>query len=561
MTVASPPNPEASSSDSEAQPPAAPRQAPRVGSALRVIASLTTLSRFSGLARDAVCSRIFGAGAIWSAFAFAFLLPNLFRRLFGEGALSAAFLPEYARLTDADPPRAGAFAGAMVRIVSLWLIGATIAGEVILGVLVLAGVGAEDGLALRLAMIMLPFMPLVCTTAIFGSMLQCHDRFGVPAAAPILVNLCIIAAATTWTFWLEAGTTAAIYAVAIAVLIAGVFQVGWSLAALRRHRPSIHARTESVRPEIRRTLRRMAPVAIGMSALQINTLIDGLIASWPVLVGPTISIPFLTSAITYPLDEASNSILFFGQRLYHFPLGVFGIALATAVFPMLSRSINEPKAFRDTLLRGLRLSLFIGVPASVGLALIREPLIAVIYRGGEFSDEAMLRTASVLLGYSPGIWAFALIHVFTRAMYAHGDTRTPVRVSLVTIGVNFILNVSLIWVLREAALAWSTTACAIGQCAVLAVICRRRFGDGSRTAALVTPVGRTLVATGAMAIAVLAAGWALPADGDWWIQFLRLSVCVSAGGAAFVIVAIATRAPEIGWLLERNRPDANAGPA
>lgn len=556
MTLVSPPEPDAATPQT---PVAASSASPRVGAALRVVASLTTISRFSGLARDAVCSRVFGAGMIWSAFAFAFLLPNLFRRLFGEGALAAAFLPEYARLVDSDRSNAGDFAGAMVRIVATWLIGATIAGELILGALVLAGVGAADSLALRLAMITLPFMPLVCATAILGAMLQCRDRFAIPAAAPIIVNLCIIAAAAIWTFGLGAEPTSAIYAVAIAVLVAGVVQVAWSLRALRDDRPSIRASSETVRPEVRRTLRRMAPVAIGMSALQINTLIDGLIASWPILVGPMILLP-LAGSIAYPLDESSNAILFFGQRLYHFPLGVFGIALATAVFPALSRSTEQPLVFRETLLRGLRLSLFIGLPASIGLMLVREPLVAVIYRGGAFSDEAMTRTADVLLGYAPGIWAFALIHVFTRAMYAQGDTRTPMRVSLCAIGINFALNISLIWWLREAALAWSTTACAIGQCAALAIICRRRFGEGDSAMALARPIGVTVLASIAMTLAVLSVGWALPADGGWWLYLSRLLALVGAGGAVFVGIAALLRAPELGWLLERNRPDASAGP-
>ena len=542
-----------------ADDPAETAQGFGLGSALRTIASLTTISRFTGLARDAVCSRIFGAGPIWSAFAFAFLLPNLFRRLFGEGALAAAFLPEYARTSDADPDKARIYAGAVIRVVTTWLVAATLLGEALLLALVLIGAGANDSLALRLAMITIPFTPMVCATAILGAMLQCHHRFGIPAAAPIVVNLCIISAATVWTWALDAGPLATIYAVAGAVIVSGSVQVVWSYAALGAHRPSVRSSAATVKEELKRTMRRMAPVVVGMSALQINTLIDGFIASWPILVGPTIALPFVAQPLAYPLDEASNSVLFFGQRLYHFPLGVFGIALATAVFPALSRAVNNSTVFNDTLIRGLRLSFFIGLPASVGLILVREPLIHVIYQGGAFSAEDASRTASVLLGYAPGVWAFALIHVYTRALYAHGDTKSPVRISLVAIAANTMLNLGLIWVLQEAALAWSTTVCAIGQCAALALLCRNRWGQGETGKALFLPIVRIIGASAAMAGVVIVLDAVVPFGATWVMQGLRLAVLVATGGMTFLIICVVSRAPELGWLLERKKPDLSAG--
>lgn len=524
-----------------------------IGSALRTIASVTTISRFSGLARDAVCSRIFGAGPIWSAFAFAFLLPNLFRRLFGEGALSAAFLPEYARLVDNDGDAARRYAGATVRWLLITLGAATVLGELILFGLTFASRGDEDGLALRLAMIMLPFMPLVCMTAIFGAMLQCHHRFAVPAAAPILVNTFVIFAAVIWTFGVGASHVTTIYVVSIGVLIAGVVQFVWSQATLRDHRPQFTQKADAdVIPILRRTFRRMAPVIVGMSAMQINTLIDGLIASWPILVGPRIGLPFSTHTVAYPLDEASNSVLFFGQRLYHFPLGVFGIALATAVFPALSRAVRHHDFFMDVLHRGVRLSVFIGLPASVGLALVRNPLIEVIYQGGEFTDEDGLRVAKVLLGYSLGVWAFGVTHVLARCLYAQGDTRTPVRISLFFIAANFLLNISLIWVMGESALAWSTTACAVVQCAALLWLSRRRWGAEALDRETVIGVSKSMLATIGMTAAVLVTHALLPDSEDWGGAFARLVTLVTVGGAAYLALARLLHMPELKWLVEKD---------
>lgn len=561
--------------DSTAQTPAAPTDAGDespvgVGSALRTVSGLTLASRLTGLARDALCSRVFGAGPIWSAFAFAFLIPNLFRRLFGEGALAAAFLPEYARLRDADAREARIYAGVTVRLVLVGLGVSTLLGEAVVVGLLMTPLAQSGALAMRLMLATLPFMPMVCATAILGAMLQSRGKFAMPAAAPIVVNLCILAAAAIWTFGLHATDESAIVFVAVAVPIAGAIQLGWALWILGGDRPALGARTRSVRPVIHRTLRRMAPVAIGMSAMQINTLIDGLIASWPVLFGPDLPLRIGGHAVRYPLDGAANATLFFAQRLYHFPLGVFGIALATAVFPALARSADNPARFTQTLRRGVRLSLFIGIPASIGLALVRQPLVSVIYLGGEFTGESVARVARVLLGYAPGVWAFGLVHVLTRAFYARGDTRTPMRIALIAIGANTALNLVLIWPMQEAALAWSTSICAIGQAWALSRIAHRRLqpsvgrsAGGGRSGR--RPLLGVLIASAVSGAAVLAADVGLRrvlSDG-WSGSLGRLTALVGVGVVAFIAVGWRTNREEIGWLLERGGPagadDQHAG--
>src|SRR5206468_2907192 len=163
---------------------------------------------------------------------------------------------------------------------------------------------------------------------------------------------------------------------------------------------------------------------IGLGILQVNTFVDGVVASYPSTIGPTIF------GVKFPLDQGALTSINNAQRLYEFPLGVFGIAVATAIFPALAKVNHDAEAFADILRRGLRLVIYIGLPASVGLILVRVPLTAAILQGGSFKWSQTLRVAFVLMGYAPAIWAYSMTHTLTRAFYAKGDSKTPVKVAL-----------------------------------------------------------------------------------------------------------------------------------
>ena len=242
----------------------------------RTVWSMTLLSRIAGLGRDAAISRYFGAGAISSVFFFAFLLPNLARRLFGEGALSAAFVPAYTKLLDEDPAKARALASLTIAKLIILLGSIVVLGELLLWGL-LIWTPSMDG-TLGLMMIMLPYMPLVCVVAVLGGILQTHGRFGPTAAAPIILNACMIAATI-----LFAGLFTTIEnhmaAVGIAVVVAGVLQVAWSLHALR----NVHWWTRETacgKDDLRTMVRKLVPTIVGMGTMQLNTMFDGLIASY-----------------------------------------------------------------------------------------------------------------------------------------------------------------------------------------------------------------------------------------------------------------------------------------
>lgn len=513
----------------------------------RTVAGFTLASRIFGLARDLTLVRIFADTPVGSAFNAAFALPNLFRRLFGEGALSAAFIPRYTTLNESDPELSRRYATVVVAMLVAVTSVLTIVGE--LALLVWLGTANDDpdrALSIRLMMLLLPLMPLVCTVAILGGILQVNRRFAVPAAAPIVLNLCMIAAALV-TIALDVDTSRAATAIALATLAAGCIPLAWALIALRPVFRFASAFADA-KHEAAQTLRRFLPVLVGMGTLQLNALADTVLAMWPLWVGPT----FLGQP--GPMDDASNAVLGFTQRLYQFPLGVFGIAVATAAFPQLARDAKNPAAFGSTLIRGLRLSLFIGLPASLGLLLIRDDLVAVMFSGGfsdeqaGFSDEGLARASTVLAGYSLAVWAYSLNHLLTRAFYAAGDTRTPMRISLAMVAVNLALNLTLIWRFREAGLAYATAITATLQMLTLAIIQRRRLaGAPPITPAALRIAGVSLAMAGAVWLVLRI----LPAPESWAGHAVRLAAAVTTGGIAYLALSLATKSTELRQLIRR----------
>ena len=509
----------------------------------RTVSVLTMLSRATGLCRDAAMSRVFGAGPVMDAFFLAFLIPNLFRRLFGEGAVSAAFLRVYARLDTSDPATARRLATLTVGTLVAGLGAVTIGGEVILAVLQARTDG--EHLVVHLTMIMLPYMPMICLVAICGAMLQVHGRFGPGAAVPIVLNLCLIGATVGLAPLFGAGDRAAhVTVVAVSVSAAGVLQLGWMAWALHG-REWFAGRAAAARGPMREVIRQAGPMILGLGVLQLNVFLDGVIASYPTTFGPTIF------GVEYPLREGAMATVSFAQRLYQFPLGVFGIAVATAIFPALARLAGDRQAFTGLLRRGLRLVIFIGVPASVGLALMGPLLVGTILEGGRFSSGDVDRVAFVLYGYASGVWAYSMIHLFTRAFYAAGDARTPVTVAVAIVALNLLLNCTLIWTpLREAGLAWSTSVCAIIQAIVLLALIGRR-APGILQREVGSSVAVTLFLTAVMAAAVAAVIRFMPEARSWWQSLVNLLAGVGVGLLIIGAGAWALRLPELRWALGR----------
>ena len=283
---------------------------------------------------------------------------------------------------------------------------------------------------------------------------------------------------------------------------------------------------------------------LGLGVLQVNTLIDGLIASYRNYTGTS---EFLGT--TWPLDEQAMAVLTFGQRLYQFPLGVFGIAVATAIYPLLSRLADDRHAFSTTVHRGIRLVLFIGIPASLGLMVVASPLTATILQGGLFNMDDTQRVASVLLGYASCVWAYSLIQVMTRAFYAVGDTMTPVKIAVSVVGLNLVLNLVLIWTpLQEAGLAWSTAICATLQAGILLRLLRRHV-DLPLNRDTVRTISQTVFLTLLMVGLLSGLQLVLPEGDGWFIQVRNLAALVVAGTLIVGGGARLLGMPELRWAM------------
>ena len=322
------------------------------------------------------------------------------------------------------------------------------------GALLLADPSEKWRLFFALLGIMLPYMALICMTALLGAALNTSARFFAPAIAPALLNIIWIAA--VWLFHERFG----VYAMAWGVLVAGAAQLALQLPFLRRAGWSIRPLWDWAHPGLRRILRLMLPVVLGLGVIQVNVLLDQLIAKF--------CVP----------GSGANSALFYGNRLIQFPLGVLGLALATAVFPSLARraASADHRGLVDTANMALRTALFIALPCAAVTLALAAPIVRVVYERGAFDAESTMRTARVLFYYGSGLWAFCGIHVLVRAFHAMEDMRTPVKVGAAMVGLNLALNLTLVWFMREAGLALSSSVTAAVNLLVLGWLLRRRLG-------------------------------------------------------------------------------------
>ncbi|MDP7005590.1 MAG: murein biosynthesis integral membrane protein MurJ [Phycisphaerales bacterium] len=506
---------------------------------------LTLVSRFMGLLRDGAISRLFGTGPMSSAFYFAFLIPNLFRRLFGEGALAAAFLPSYTKLQMQDPQLAKAFATLTTSKLVTLLGLITIIAELLLWAIVSSQ--SEPSVSLKLTMVMLPYMPLVCLVAVFGAMLHVHDRFGPTAAAPIILNGFMIISAFGLVGLFDNPFNHMIL-IGISVVLAGVVQVTWSLLALRKF-GWFTTDTKIASGELKIMMRRMLPMILGLGTLQINTLLDGLVANWTNLFGKSFFF-----GLQYPLGDGAMASITWAQRLYQFPLGVFGIAVATAIYPLLAKQTKNQASFTSTIQRGLRLVVYVGLPASAGLILVRDPLSAVIFQGANFTSEDAMKVGAILLGYAPAVWAYSMVHILNRGLYAKDDVMTAVRISMFCVVINFVLNVLLIWTpLKTSGLAWSTAICGVIQACILIFVINKHVKQPVNSEVVRSWLSTSLL-TVVMSgfVAYLINQMWNPLD-EWWDSLLTLSLSVLTGMIIMVAGSWFLKKPELLWVLGRNR--------
>ncbi|HUT61125.1 MAG TPA: murein biosynthesis integral membrane protein MurJ [Phycisphaerae bacterium] len=525
-------------------------------SAAKRVAALTLGSRVLGMVRDMAITSL-GATRATGAFVMAFQIPNLFRRLFGEGALAGAFVPVFTETQEASGFQRAArlFANAL-GLLAVFLLALMLLVQA--GLLGWAGLwpGEWDRrLLVGLLVVMMPFMVTVCLLALCSAALNCRGRFAFPAAAPILLNVFIIAAAWGLAPALAKSASGRLYVLAGSVVVAGAVQIAIALALVRRSGFAIRPRLRPVEPGIRPMLKLMAPMLVGLGFLSISPLFDSIVI-WVLSAtehSPTIHL--FGRELARPLAEGTQVQVYAAQRLYQLPMGVLAISLGVAVFPLLSRyaARGDMTSFRDSLNRAIRLATMEGLATGVGLFMLAEAITCLIFRDitwlifrrRAFTAADVSASAWVLKWYAVGMLAYCAYQIFSRVFFALKQPKTPLVVSSCLVVVGVALVTVLVWVPWLGAGAFGAVAAFIAflNAAILGVILRRRLGPfgGRKIAASVL---RSVAASGTMAAALYALLWLLRGRSSG----LAVAVCVPVGAAVFFAVARALRAPELGEL-------------
>jgi putative peptidoglycan lipid II flippase len=491
------------------------------------VSSWTLVSRILGLVRDRLWAGAQGGSVMLDCFLVAFQLPNLLRNLFGEGALAAAVVPRYVQERERDAATAELFAGLILTRLSLFLSAVAILG--LAGASAALHFGAGDTVIIAaLAIPQIPFLIFVCSAAIMSGILNGRRRFWVPAFAPVLLNLSLIAT-------VGLGIDDECWYLPYAVLAGGLANVFLHLWALHRAGgvPPCATRIldEGMRERMRELVRAYLPTVLAGGVFQINTLLDTIIAK--------ALIP----------GNGAVAVLYFANRLLQFPMAMIGHGVTTAAYPELAASAAKGWAYTGVGLReAVRLLSYWLLPAAIGLLVTADPVVRAIYQVGRFDESYVLRTVLATQFYAAALIPMALSRLLMRSFHAHRDQATPVRVSLAIVVANLCLNVILVQTqLAEAGIALSAACTATMGCAAYTrLLARRGVHDVLQWRGLVRPAGAALV--------MGAAVWALL---HWWPQpvghgsgyaALRLAAATTLGVGIYL--AITGRA----WLRQRRTP-------
>jgi len=481
-----------------------------------VVAGATLASRILGFVRDLVTAFALGAGPLADAFFVAFRLPNMLRRLFGEGSLTMAFVPIFTRTCEESGE---AEAHAMARSLMIWLL-------LILGVVTALAMFGARWLVLLIApgfadnpevlavttdltRICFPYILFISGVALCMGILNSTGRFLAPALAPCALNVVLITFALVGVYW---GLSVP-YCLAFGVLVAGAVQLALQQPSLAGAGFSWRGPWSMNHPGVRRTGLLMLPTVFGAAVYQINIVIGTMLASF--------------------LAAGSISFLYYADRLVQFPLGVFGVAVSTAALPSLSAlaargSMDE---FKSTLNASLRLTLFICLPAAAGLIALAEPVVGLLFHRGAFGPEAVSATAWALVAYGAGLPAFAMVRPLVSAYYAVQDTRGPVRIGVVSLVVYVVVGVSLMGPLGHVGLALATTVSSWVNAGLLLLGLRTKFGPWAT-------FGRPCGMYALQSVAIAVGAGATVGFGKWAVAMIPLWAVAYAG------VAFATGVPE-----------------
>src|SRR5262245_20035613 len=500
-----------------------------------VISLAVTASRVLGLVRDQVFAVLFGAGLQYDAFLTAFRIPNLLRDLFAEGALSASFVTTFTQTLQSQGKdtairlwnRVATLIILLITVISVlaWIYAPEIVGLLAPG---FAAVPGKAELTIELTRIMIPFLLLIAVAAQAMGMLSAFNIFGVPALASAFFNIGSIIGGLFLGYSLAPflGLTP-IAGTAYGTLGVGFLQFAVQGPSLRRCGVSYTPAISLSDPGVRQIFRLMGPAIIGTAAVQINVFVNTNFASE------------IVDAATGAITNGPVSWLSYAFRFMQFPIGVFGVAIASATLPSLSRSTVNPNysEFRQTLSHSLALVFLLCIPSAVGLAVLGRPIVALVFEHGRFTSLDTVQTANALAAYSIGLAGYAAVKVLSPAFYALNDARTPMLISLGSIAVNYAMNSLLVGPFGHVGLAFSTSTVALINFLLLALFMRRKLQRlGGRQ------LGLTVLKIFAASLAMAVVAWlvdqlvgALPLRG-LKLNFIRVATAITAATATFYVV-------------------------
>jgi putative peptidoglycan lipid II flippase len=500
-------------------------------------------SRLLGVAREAVLARVFGASADASmdAFNVAFRVPNLVRDLFAEGAMTAAFVPTFSRTLNQDGRDAAWRLGNLV-INTLVLVTAVL---VLVGIVFAAPItrllAATDftspllrflgfdvpapaltgfdlvqgklALTVQLTQIMMPFLTTIAVAVAMMGMLNSMNRFFVPALSPAMFNVATIVCAYALVPFMPSIGLAPVAGIAIAALLGGIGQIAVQWPSLRREGFRYRPVLDFADPGLREILRLMGPGTLGLAAVQINVVVN--------------------TSLAATQEQGAVSWLQYAFRLMYLPIGLFGVSIATAALPDLSRQATDvdKSAMRSTISSGLRLMLMLNVPATIGLMVLAEPIVELILEHGKFTSRDTAATAMALMFYAPGLLGYSAVKIASPSFYALRDSRTPVIISMASVTLNLILNLVLVRVMGFRGLALGTAISAVFNAVMLLVLLGQRIGglDGKRIGVATTKI---VVASAVMGLAALyMSQWlesVLPGE-QWYVRMTQVFGAIAAG--------------------------------
>lgn len=401
----------------------------------------TFISRILGMLRVMVYANFMGTSWVAGAFTLAFMIPNLFRRLLGEGALTAAFIPIF-KDKEKNAGEAEMWRAANAVISGLLLSASVVVILVVIGISVaLACLHLEQDkrLMLELLRVMFPYMLLVCLAAVLMGMLNSRGHFFIPALGATLLNVVMIGS----VLWLAPRfgdkLEVQIFALAIGVLFAGLAQAGFQLPTLWKEGYRFQWVSPFGNDTVRSVMVKMIPGTVGVAAFQINILV--------------------AQGVAFGLDPSINSSFDYAIRLMELPQGMFGVALATFLLPTLSGLAAEKKytEYSSTLNKGMEHLFFVNLPASILLVLLAEPVVRLLFEHGKFDAESTRQASLALMFLAPGLLAYSMVNILARAFFALGDTTTPMRISIFTLGINLLLTVTFVYSMKQAGMGLANT--------------------------------------------------------------------------------------------------------